>query len=297
MTLEETREKLAAYKSSGDDNTAKFEEVMRMLENIMPATRAPTEKRATSAPESKTPDRLGNLPIISEETDQRSGGDDTLNWQRAVTAPIQKDWRPEDKTIRVVPPSSPGTVAPLNVRKRSNGSETSYESQRHLSVKTSNEFLSQRRPVELFGGLEVIDEDTTVSATPTIVRKKRSGWFGLSKKPVELDHSSNGREVSSPLQDSDSRKERKSSRVISKPPPPTLRTLPEEPPASAQSSEFPIRKRRVDGGRHVLSRLWGRIGGEKEDVDQTGRCILRFVIRILCANSSDRWHDYDEQLA
>ena len=280
-TLEETREKLAAYKSNGDDNTAKFEEVMRMLENIMPATRATTEKRATSAPESKTPDRLNNLPIISEETAQRSGKADTSNWQRAVTAPIQKDRKPEDKTIRVVLPSSPGTVAPLNVRKRSSGSETSNDSQRRLSVKTSNERLNQRRPVESFGGLEVIDEDTTVSSTPTLVRKKRSGWFGLSKKPVELDHGPTVREVSSPLQETDGRTERKSSRVLSKPPPSTLRTVPEEPPPSAQSSEFPIRKRRVDGGKHALSRLWGRIGGEKEDVDQTGKCILLHVIKTL----------------
>ena len=38
---------------------------------------------------------------------------------------------------------------------------------------------------------------------------------------------------------------------------------------SAQSSEFPIRKKRAEGGRKALSRLWGKIGGEKEDVDQT----------------------------
>lgn len=252
-----------------------------MLENIMPATRSTIEKRATSAPESKTPDRLGNLPMISEETDERRGKDDSSNWQRAVTAPIQKDRRPEDKTIRVVPPSSPGTVAPLNVRKRSSGSEASSDTQRHLSGKTSNERLNQRRPVEPFGGLEVIDEDTTISATPTVVRKKKSGWFGLSKKVVEPFHSAYEQDISSPAQDVDGRTERKSSRVLSKLPPPPLRTVPEEPPPSAQSSEFPMRKRRVDGGRNALSRLWGRIGGEKEDVDQTGKCTVHFVFKSL----------------
>lgn len=270
-TLEETREKLAAYKSGGEDNTAKFDEVMRMLENIMPATRSPVEKRATSAPESKTPDHLRTLPIISEEIDQRSSRDDTLNWQRAFTAPVQKERKPEDRTIRVVPPSSPGTVAPLNVRKRSNGSEASADSKNRLSAKPSNERLSQRRPVSPFGGLEAIDEDTALPATPAVVRKKRSGWFGLVKKPAEQDQSSDGRDTSSPLPDQYDRKDRRPSKLLSKPPPPPSRPLPEEHPQSAQSSEFPIRKKRADGGKNALSRFWGRIGGEREDGDQTGK--------------------------
>ena len=268
-TLEETREKLAAYKSNGDDNTAKFDEVMKMLETIMPATCTTTEKRAASAPESKTPDHLRTLPIISEETDSRSSRDDATNWQRAFTAPVQKERKLENRTIRVVPPSSPGTVAPLNVRKRSNGSGISTDSQKRLSVKSSNERLNQRRPVSPFSGLEAIDEVTALSATPTVVRKKRSGWFGLSKKSAEEDQPQDDREASSPLPETQDRKDRRPSRILSKSPPTIV--LPEEPPQSALSSEFPIRKKKIESGRSALSRLWGRFRKEREDVDETGK--------------------------
>jgi hypothetical protein len=117
--------------------------------------------------------------------------------------------------------------------------------------------------------LEAIDEDTVLTATPTVVRKKRSGWFGLSKKPVEQSQHPNQREMPSPLSQADDRKERRPSKVLSKLPPP--RALPEEPPQSAQSSEFPIRKKRPDGAKSALSRFWGRIGGDRDGVDPSGR--------------------------
>ena len=277
-TLEETRDKLAAYRSAGDDNTAKFEEVMQMLENIMPASRTPPgDKRAISAPEAKTPDHLGTLPAISEEHDIRSSKGCTTNWHRSITAPIQKERRQEDKTIRVVPPSSPGTVAPLNVRKRSSGSgsEASTESHRRLSVNNSDEHLGRRRTNDKIGSLMAIDENSALQPEiPNVVQKKRSGWFGISKKPADQDRSSTDLSVANAWQNLDDRKERRPSRVLSKQPL-SDRDLPEEQPPSAQSSEFPIRKQRFDGGKKGLSKWLGKIGGERDEhKGRAGECHL-----------------------
>jgi len=259
-TLEETREKLAAYRSSGDDsNAAKFEDVMRMLENIMPpATTEPVqEQRSFSAPEARTPDHRGFLPVISEESDQRSSRDGASNWQRSVTTPVQPSKKPEAKTIRIVPPSSPGAVAPLNVRKRSNGSGASDETQRRLAAHKSNERLTRKRTNEHVGGLTVIDEDSTLLtvSTPTLVRKKKSGWFGLAKK-AEKDAS-----VGTPsgYEDLDDRMQRRPSNDTGQ------KATPMQPPLSAQSGEFPIRKKRFGGGRKGFSKWLGKMGGEKDD--------------------------------
>ncbi|KAK5175316.1 serine/threonine-protein kinase gin4 [Saxophila tyrrhenica] len=262
-TLAETREKLAAYQSSGDDNTAKFEEVMKMLETIMPGSRLVDEKRTTSAPETKTGGHPNFLPVISEESDQRSQRQGTSNWQRSVTAPVQKDSRPVDKTIRVVPPSPSGFVAPLNVRKQSNGSEASSGPNRTLSVKTSADRLSSRHADAQAGGLEVIDEDTTLTATPAVLRKKRSGWFGLGKKVTNQDSKPSPSETPSSFQEIDDRQQRRPSRVLSKPPP--EKATSEEPPLSAQSSEFPTRKDKLSGAKKGLSRWLGKKSGDKAE--------------------------------
>ena len=269
-TLEETREKLAAYKSIGDDNTAKFEEVMKMLENIMPASGTSPDKRTSSAPEGKASDHDRLLPIVSEETD-RHRSKDAGNWHRSVTAPVHKEHKPEERTIRVVPPSSPGTVAPLNVRKRSSGSEASSESENRLSVKGSNERLNRKRTADNIGGLAVIDEDSTLPTTPTVVRKKRSGWFGPAKKPGEQDRKSSSSATPDALQSLDDRTARRRSRVLSKPPLPE-KAPPQEPAVSTPSGEVQIRKRKLGGGKTGLLKWLGRIGGEKDErISHIGR--------------------------
>ena len=282
-TLEETREKLAAYKSSGDANSAKFEEVMKMLENIMPTGQTPPakEKRSFTAPEARTPDHLGFLPMISEESDQRSSRDGTANWHRSVTSPVPKHGKAADKSIRVVPPSSPGTVAPLNVRKRSNGSEASDESQRRLGVQKSQEQLTRKRTTEHIGALTAIDEDSTLPATPVIVRKKRSGWFGLSKK-ADADTAT---VASIQYEDLDDRKQRRPSTVLMK----REKALPAEPPLSALSSEFPIRKKRFGHGKGGFGKWLGRKVVEKEDVDVTdpGELLHPVFLRHLAPSLTD----------
>lgn len=273
-TLEETREKLAAYQSNGDDNTAKFEDVLKMLETIMPTSHEEAERRISSAPEAKTPDRLGSLPIISEETDQRTGKEGSGNGQRSVTAPIEKLRRPEDKTVRIVPPASPGTPAPLNVRKRSNGSETSSETRRRLSVKSSDERLRRRRTNDNIGGLTAIDEDSALPAVPNLVHKKKSGWFGRAKKEEDEERRTSGAATPCGFQSLDDRREKRPSRVLSKQPPERL--TPVEPPLSAQSSEFPIRKKKTG-----LSKWLGKFGGDRdEESGQTGRLSVRFNVVI-----------------
>lgn len=277
-TIGEAKEKLAAYRAGGEDNTARFDEVLRMLENIIPDAGA-LEKRFVSAPESRTPDHIGGyMPIISEESDPRSSRDGTGNW-RSVTAPTPLDRRgekrkeklPEDQTIRIVPQTSPATVAPLNVRKRSNDSDR-YEGTgpQRLQVRPSHERLEKKRSVEPVAALEPIDEDSILPISP-VVRKKRSGWFGRARKTPEADLQGTRSETPSGLLDLDGRPQKRSSQMLGK----FQKPLPQEPPVSALSSEFPIRKKRFGGGKNGFAKWLGRKGAENrnEEGDTTGPLI------------------------
>ena len=243
-----------------------------MLENIMPASQTPPGKRINSAPETKTTEQQRFLPMISEETNERSSKDVNNNWHRSVTAPVQKNQKKDEDTIRVVPPSPSGAVAPLNVRKRSNESEaSSSESQRQLKPMMSNDHLSRRRANDKVGRLTVIEEDTTVQQeTPTVVRKKKS-WFGLNKKAPNIEERKHTEPVTpEPWQDADDGKKRRPSRVLIKPLP-SEKALPDDPPLSGQSSEFPIRKKRFAGGKKGFTKWLGRKAVQKdEDGGQIG---------------------------
>lgn len=280
-TLEETREKLAAYKTAGDDNTERFEEVMRLIDNIMPSSRTPPDRRISSAPDPKTPDQLGT---ISEEGDYRSSND--ANWHRSVTAPVPRERRPDDKTIRVVPPSSSGVVAPLNVRKRSNGSDSSSRVERQPSVKRSDERLSHKRTHETIGGLEAIEEDTTLPAVPTAVHKKRS-WFGLAKTAEEQNPQRSTQSLTTTTHAQDL-KQRRSSRVLSKPPPSPLGPgHPTEQTPSVDSSEFPIRKTRFTGPKRGFAKWLGRKATEKQEGVGELRCRQGDAAAIPLTRPSD----------
>lgn len=281
-TLGEAREKLAAYKSGGENSTARFEEVMKMLETIMPEATA-QDKRYVSAPEARTPDHIGGyMPIISEESDQRSSRDGLGNW-RSVTAPNPTDRRsekhqetpPQDKTIRIVPPSSPVTVAPLNVRKRGDGSGNNDDaSGERLHTRSSHERLEMKRGVDPIAALEPIDEDSVLSPTP-LVRKKRSGWFGRARKTPEPDFVPMRSETPSGLLISKDNASKRSSTVMAR----LQKPLPQEPPASALSSEFPIRKKRFGGNKNGFAKWLGRKGpsNRNEEGDTTGELGVSFV--------------------
>lgn len=287
-TLGEAREKLAAYKAGGEDNTAKFDEVMRMLEDIIPANSP--GRRLTSAPEARTPDHLGGfLPAISEESDQRNSKDGAGNW-RSVTVPVshtrqhreRAEREVDDKTVRIVPPSSPGTVAPLNVRKRSNGSEVSHEPRHHLRALQSQERLGRKATPETPSSLAPIEEDK-ILPLQHVLRKKKSGWFGLARKAPDPDLIPSRADTPTALLDLDGRTKRRSNvlRMPYKPEKP----LPVEPPGSALSSEFPIRKKRFGSGKKGFSKWLGRVGrsgGEQEEGDTAGtwharQCHQRFA--------------------
>ncbi|SMY23257.1 unnamed protein product [Zymoseptoria tritici ST99CH_1A5] len=259
-TLEETRKKLAAYKGSGDENAAKFEEVMKMLDHIMPGTGPSPDKRIMSAPEASKAAEHHGLPIISEEgSDQRSSREG-VNW-RNVTAPVPKERRLDDKTIRVVQPSPSGTVAPLNIRKAGSSSPASDDTynMRKPTSKASIETLGRKRTNDP-AHLMAIDEESTLLATPTIMRKKRSGWFGRARKEVGTEMEG-GRSFMSPSSDGMADMSQQSRATM------RSRAVPQQP-ASASSSEFPIRKPLFGNGKTGFSKWIGRLGREK-GVDNT----------------------------
>jgi serine/threonine-protein kinase HSL1 (negative regulator of Swe1 kinase) len=273
-TLGEAREKLAAYRPGGEDSTARFDEVMKMLETILPEASTP-EKRYVSAPEARTPDHLGGyMPIISEESDQRSSRDGTGNW-RSVTAPMPLNRRtekrqekvPDDKTIRMVAPSSPAAVAPLNVRKRSSGADDQLRApSQQLHLRPSQERLEKKRSAEPVAALEPIEEDSALQSH-AVVRKKKSGWFGLARRtPVpdviiaRSDTPAVALQVGEPST-------KRSSYILGR----LQKPLPQDPPVSAVSSEFPIRKKRFGGAKTGFSKwLSGKAVDKNEEGDTTG---------------------------
>ncbi|KAI5371169.1 Putative serine/threonine-protein kinase, active [Septoria linicola] len=251
-TIEETRTKLAAYKANGEDNTAKFDEVMRALDNILPAAGSTPDKRIVSAPEAgKQVDQYGFLPIISEEgsSDQRSSREGA-NWHRSVTAPVTKDRKPQEKTIRVVSPTSPGAVAPLSIIKRNNGSPASDDTIRRVAAKGSADSLYRRQKNVDQSGLMSIDEHSALG-TPSMVRKKKSGWFSRNKKD---DETLNGQT----LVNVDLKDERRKSSAMSK-------TTPGSPGELAVPghTEDNVRKVRFAGGKKGFSKWLSKMGREK----------------------------------
>ena len=134
----------------------------------------------------------------------------------------------------------------------------------------------------------MIEEDPTSSSVPAdappLVRKKRSGWFGLGKKPVESDDRPDSTATPQSFRDLDDRRERRPSRVLTKPPA-NDKHLPSEPPASAQSSEFPIRKERVIEGKKGLSRWLGKFRDDREDGGRAGKYFVSNVQSIYVTNS------------
>ncbi|KAF2722162.1 Pkinase-domain-containing protein [Polychaeton citri CBS 116435] len=252
-TLEETREKLAAFQTTGDDeNAERFNEVLRMLENIMPASRLSQERRAFSAPGPKISEEAGTmnaggLPMISEESsDYRISKDVAGYWYRSVTSPIpgQYEKPPEpNKTVRLVPPTSPGTPAPLNVRKRS--PDATSRSQSSCKPGDCASHARQERPHSTISNY---DEGTAARPTQQL-RKKSSAWHGLKKTlGVNLSEGSLPKDFVKDKQEKVSLKR----------------------PASTVSSEFPKRDQLEKLPRKKgLARLFHRMRqGESTEIDE-----------------------------
>ena len=241
------------------------------------------------------------MPIISEESDQRSSRDGLGNW-RSVTDPTPLDRRVqkrkekqlEDKTIRMVPVSSPAAVAPLKVRKSGSSADNDIgtPTQRPHS-RSSHGHVEKNRGPEPLTTLEAIDEDP-LSEMPAAVRKKKSGWFGLARKTPELDAVTSRSNTPSTALDFNERISKRSSIVLNKLQ--NERSLPIEPPTSAVSSEFPIRKKRFGGGKNGLSKWLGRKGidSRTDEGDTTGKSnpissLLVATILIASPQSTPPW--------
>ncbi|QIX01190.1 hypothetical protein AMS68_006707 [Peltaster fructicola] len=164
-TLKEFRAKLVAYRPDGDNDEAKFGEVMKMIDDLVPAQQRNT-RRFMSAPEPRIPDHIGNgLPIISEE---ESNSDVHSPRFRSFTAPVEG----HNQTIRMVPAS----IAPLSIRKRAREGDQRADA-------PQPDRLRRQRSHDTADILQAIDENEVLkSAQPAVARKKKSVWFGFGKK-------------------------------------------------------------------------------------------------------------------
>jgi serine/threonine-protein kinase HSL1 (negative regulator of Swe1 kinase) len=136
-----------------------------------------------------------------------------------------------------------------------------------LNMRSSHERLEKKRSIEPVAALEPIEEDS-VLASPSVVRKKRSGWFGRARKTPEPDIVAAGSESSATTAKLGDSSSKRSSYVLSR----LQKPLPQDPPVSALSSEFPIRKKRFGGGKKGFSKWLGMKGVDRnEEGDTTGK--------------------------
>ncbi|KAK4991000.1 serine/threonine-protein kinase gin4 [Elasticomyces elasticus] len=280
-TLEEAKNKLAArYATDGLGNMDRYNEVMATLDRIMPTSSRTEEKRIISAPEIKSPDQLGFLPIIREE-----GRSDDLPagvGYRSVTAPVFKHplpRRPDDSTIRMVQPSSPSPIAPLNVRKRSgdslkahtpgpNTNRNSVGTAGRLNAKASCEGLLRQKTDDGATALPSAGEEMA----NTVLSKRKPSWFRRHINPTkEQDEESARPHIPSAWTDLDDRltpqkvqrrtlgKERKVSENEKDNEKITLHdALLHDSTLSSASSEFPMRRPAEVQEKKGLSRWFGR---------------------------------------
>jgi serine/threonine protein kinase len=264
-TIEETRRKLAIYKANPDESTAKFEEVMKMLENILPPSVPNPDRRTTSAPEARLLEHAIPLPVISEEIDLRLNKS-VPNWQRSVTSPLPIKRKASLTTVRMVPPSSPDSIAPLSIRKRGEKSEQSESPTTPLDRNTAAVRTKQSQESRNAHGLESIAEDSILD-TPTVIRRKRSGWFGLRKDSGFDEHS----EIAgAALPSANAVGEQVEQDRFAVDASTTENSGLQTGPSFAQSDEFPMRKKRPNVAKRGWAKWIGRIGRDKgEDLTMT----------------------------
>jgi serine/threonine protein kinase len=265
-TIEETRRKLATYQANPDENTAKFEEVMKMLEKILPSVHNP-DRRTTSAPEARLLEHANPLPVISEVADLRLNKGAPI-WQRSVTNPLPIKRKASLTTVRLVQPSSPDSIAPLSIRKRGERNEQIEYPLTPLERNAAAAPIKQSEESRPAHGLESIAEDSILD-TPTIIRRKRSGWFGLRKDSGFDDHSGTAEAAMSNSNALGERAEQDRSTADAK----TIESNDLQAGQSfAQSEEAPLRKKRLNIAKRGFAKLVGRIGKDKgEDLVMTER--------------------------
>ena len=201
--LAETRERLAARLASEDgDTTTNFNEVLEHLDRLMqPSTYPhPTAKRTSSAPSAKSPEYPGYLHMIPEEGRVSEANElrgKASKRYRNVTEPTSGTpanqacgATGQTNTIRVVDPTSPTPIAPLNIRKRSGASMNSQSTTAGNNV----QWPGQNAPTRFYKGIRQellaahFNNGTPDSPAPSLsnaeegkekdatINKKRS-WF------------------------------------------------------------------------------------------------------------------------
>lgn len=319
--LAETRKRIAARFAESDiDNADYFKDVLAHLDSLLPS-QANTGSRAVTAPLpiSKTLDDPGYLPAISEEErfeDIKDGEpecDSILAWTggRAVTEPVglkagtgKHDFEHDLNTIRLVDPSSPSPIAPLNIRKASGvSSATSSTAPAQASPKVETVLRHHRKRVgHNFTIFEDSDDDMrpsfpTIPAVVTtappeqVPKAKKRGWFRRITSGSEEPENEPSK-LKKTKQKSPGRWQDLEDRIRANP----LRPVGHKPHLSdvttSDVSEFPMRlngsdklepsSKEEDGVKKGLWRLFRKRGSDKrkdEKVDQT--------LRLGCKLSKD----------
>ncbi|KAI9817521.1 MAG: hypothetical protein M1827_001131 [Pycnora praestabilis] len=211
--LAETRRRLLQRSAEGTTGVSQgyLNDVIAHLDRLMQpnslnlAGQDPS-RRIASAPDSKSPERIGYLPRIREEG-RVSGGEDLRNISdkgqqgyRSTSEPVAQTSRPpiaraitqDRNTIRMVEREGSGPltpVAPLNVRKRSGQGLQENQVMDNQSIGQDNagsqsrgrdalrEYGSQARNAQLHGELETIREEHDRGQRKTSGENKKRNWF------------------------------------------------------------------------------------------------------------------------
>ncbi|TKA60460.1 hypothetical protein B0A49_10479 [Cryomyces minteri] len=293
--LAETRHRLAAsaakYAADSGENVDRINEMIEQLGaefgRVLQSS-GEYSRRSTSAP-GQRPVGVPFLPAITEEG--RSSDADELHFgrggSRAVTDPTPR--RPglpsrrhtEHTTIRVVDPSSPSSVAPLNIRKRSDDSQTPQTvgksnllhndtvrrkaGSKFLGFKGSYDALSQKFSNDSAGGADAAQESGTDKEAVRTIIKKKSSWFRRKVSNESKEKEPARPPIPTAWQDLDDRMA--STRTL--PTPPKTQRV-GDPPLSSDSSEFPMRNRTPVGNteKRGFARWFRKRAGGKQHIQK-----------------------------
>ncbi|KAF2083227.1 Pkinase-domain-containing protein [Saccharata proteae CBS 121410] len=288
--LAETRAKFAArHAVEGGES---YDEVLAHLDRLLrPGQVAdPVGKRAASAPQTiKSPDPTPHLPIISEEgrpSDNTPRPDWGRNAYRAVTAPpgygTEVDAAAQgkryygDNTIRLVDPSSPTPVAPLQIRKKTSTAAIQQSfagapaaltpSRAHPGAYAQlNANLDPRSPSSARGSPREIEAPVFAASAENTgnVAKKRS-WFKrrLTDKDDKQDESDATLKIPPHWQGLDDRVQNNAST-----PGPKSRDSKRSHGTASNASEFPMRAEKPEvpvAGKKGFLKMFG-IDKKKKD--------------------------------
>ncbi|KAF2454661.1 hypothetical protein BDY21DRAFT_325745 [Lineolata rhizophorae] len=265
--LLDMRERLAT-RLACNRGTAEEEHLRKILAELDRLVRQPPPpsvdngRRNVSAPDPRTTELQRDLPIISEE--HRSSGVNPLSYRdeyRSATDPVGKAQpRALQKadTIRLVDPTSPPQISPLNIKKAKN-LEANENSPRSASAEPSSLHTSYAGPVGSerpktapHQGKASTQSDSTKGSA---LRKKRS-WFRFNKTENSSDRK--GSWISDTFGSPDDRNKTATSSAQHR-----NRTLDR---SSSASSEFPMRENARDfSGKRKFLNIFGKKRIPKKD--------------------------------